>query len=60
MHHNIMYNNNTKRICQYKLIKYISTIALTSLQEDNTIKQISTIVDRSDLLKGDAYKALFF
>jgi len=40
-----MYNNNTKRICQYKLIKYISTIALTSLQEDNTIKQISTIVD---------------
>ena len=53
MHHNIMYNNNTKRICQYKLIKYISTIALTSLQEDNTIKQISTIVDRSDLLKDD-------
>lgn len=45
MHNNIMYNNNTKRICQYKLIKYISTIALTSLQEDNTIKQISTIVD---------------
>ena len=60
MHHNIMYNNNTKRICLYKLIKYISTIALTSLQEDNTIKQISTIVDRSDLLKDDAYKALFF
>lgn len=60
MHHNIMYNNNTKRICQCKLIKYISTIALTSLQEDNTIKQISTIVDRSDLLKDDAYKALFF
>lgn len=45
MHHNIMYNNNTKRICKYKLIKYISTIALTILQEDNTIKQISTIVD---------------
>ena len=48
MHHNIMYNNNTKRICQYKLIKYISTIVLTGLQEDNTIKQISTIVDKQD------------
>lgn len=60
MHHNILYNNNTKRICQYKSIKYISTIVLTSLQEDNTIKQISTIVDRSDLLKDNAYKALFF
>lgn len=45
MHHNIIYNNNIKRICQYKLIKYILTIALTSLQEDNTIKQISTIID---------------
>lgn len=42
------YNNNTKRICQYKLIKYISTIVLTGLQEDNTIKQISTIVDKQD------------
>ena len=60
MHHNIIYNDNIKRICQYKLIKYISTIALTGLQEDNTMKQISTIVDRSDLLKDDAYKALFF
>lgn len=60
MHHNIPYNNNTKRICQYISIKYISTIVLTSLQEDNTIKQISTIVDRSDLLKDNAYKALFF
>ena len=58
MHHK--YNNNTIRICQYKLINYISTIVLTGLQEDNTIKQISTIVDRSDLLKDDAYKALFF
>ena len=48
MHHNIIYNNDTKRICQNKLIKYISTIALTSLQEDNTIKQISTIVDKQD------------
>ena len=46
MHHK--YNNNTKRICQYKLIKYISTIVLTGLQEDNTIKQISTIVDKQD------------
>lgn len=45
MHQCVIYNNNTERICQYKLIKYISTIALTSLQEDNTIKQISTIVD---------------
>jgi hypothetical protein len=43
MHHK--YNNNTKRICQYKLI---STIVLTGLQEDNTIKQISTIVDKQD------------
>ena len=60
MHHNISYNNNTKRICQYISIKYIPTIVLTSLQEDNTIKQISTIVDRSDLLKDNAYKALFF
>lgn len=48
MHHNIIYNNDTKRIYQYRLIKYISTIALTSLQEDNTIKQISTIVDKQD------------
>lgn len=46
MHHK--YNNNTKRICQYKLIRYISTIVLTGLQEDNTIKQISTIVDKQD------------
>ena len=35
-------------------------IILTSLQEDNIINQISTIVDRSDLLKDNAYKALFF
>lgn len=48
MHQCVIYNNNTERICQYKLIKYISTIALTSLQEDNTIKQISTIVDKQD------------